>query len=182
MLGAAVLPQSFWVLGGGVAIVVLALYVFLERTMHGKAVLATAANRLAAQLVGINTAHHHDARLRCLGRHRRACRHSHHADHADELRCRHAARAEGLCRGDARRHGQSRSGRSSAGCCSACSRAFSAGYLSSAYKDAVAFLVILVVLFAMPQRPVRAPYGGAGVEMRTLANQRFAHARSSWRS
>ena len=29
--------------------------------------------------------------------------------------------------------------------------AFGAGYLSSQYKDAVAFLVILVVLFAMPQ-------------------------------
>ena len=29
--------------------------------------------------------------------------------------------------------------------------AFAAGYLSSPYKDAVAFLVILVVLFAMPQ-------------------------------
>ena len=29
--------------------------------------------------------------------------------------------------------------------------AFSAGYLSSAYKDAIAFLVILGVLFAMPQ-------------------------------
>ena len=29
--------------------------------------------------------------------------------------------------------------------------AFSAGYLSSSYKDAVAFLVILIVLFVMPQ-------------------------------
>jgi branched-chain amino acid transport system permease protein len=29
--------------------------------------------------------------------------------------------------------------------------AFSAGYISSQYKDAVAFLVILAVLFAMPQ-------------------------------
>jgi branched-chain amino acid transport system permease protein len=29
--------------------------------------------------------------------------------------------------------------------------AFSAGYLSSAYKDAVAFVVILCVLFALPQ-------------------------------
>jgi branched-chain amino acid transport system permease protein len=28
---------------------------------------------------------------------------------------------------------------------------FSAGYVSSRYKDAVAFLVILAVLFAMPQ-------------------------------
>ena len=28
---------------------------------------------------------------------------------------------------------------------------FGAGYVSSAYKDAIAFLVILAVLFAMPQ-------------------------------
>ena len=55
LFGAAVQPQSFWVLGGA-ALIVLALYVFFERTVLGKAVLATAANRLAAQLVGINTA------------------------------------------------------------------------------------------------------------------------------
>src|ERR687894_1859608 len=54
VLGAAVQPQSFWVLGGA-AVVVVALYVFLEHTVLGKAVLATAANRLAARLVGINT-------------------------------------------------------------------------------------------------------------------------------
>jgi branched-chain amino acid transport system permease protein len=29
--------------------------------------------------------------------------------------------------------------------------AFAAGYVSSQYKDAVAFLVILIVLFAMPR-------------------------------
>jgi branched-chain amino acid transport system permease protein len=29
--------------------------------------------------------------------------------------------------------------------------AFSSGYISSSYKDAVAFVVILAVLFAMPQ-------------------------------
>ena len=55
LFGAAVQPQSFWVLGGA-AVIVLLLYVFLERTVLGKAVLATAANRLAARLVGINTA------------------------------------------------------------------------------------------------------------------------------
>jgi branched-chain amino acid transport system permease protein len=52
--GAAVLPQTFWVLGGGFAVVVL-LWLFMERTLLGKAVIATAANRLAAQLVGVNT-------------------------------------------------------------------------------------------------------------------------------
>ena len=38
--------------------------------------------------------------------------------------------------------------------------AFSAGYISSSYKDAVAFLVILGVLFLMPQ----GLFGRAGVE------------------
>ncbi|MBJ3778206.1 branched-chain amino acid ABC transporter permease [Acuticoccus mangrovi] len=55
LAGAAVLPQTFWVLGGSFAVVVL-LWLFLERTLLGKAVLATAANRVAARLVGINTA------------------------------------------------------------------------------------------------------------------------------
>src|SRR5215212_11522313 len=54
VFGAAVQPQTFWVLGGA-ALVVLALHLFLEKTVLGKAVLATAANRLAARLVGINT-------------------------------------------------------------------------------------------------------------------------------
>jgi branched-chain amino acid transport system permease protein len=55
LLGAAIQPQSFWVLGG-TAVIVILLYIFLERTVIGKAVLATAANKLAARLVGINTA------------------------------------------------------------------------------------------------------------------------------
>lgn len=55
LAGAAVLPQTLWVLGGALVIVAL-LWAFLERTLIGKAVLATAANRLAARLVGVNTA------------------------------------------------------------------------------------------------------------------------------
>ncbi|TQF77861.1 branched-chain amino acid ABC transporter permease [Elioraea sp. Yellowstone] len=54
VLGASILPQSLWVLGGAAAIV-LALWLFMERTLLGKAVRATAANRLAARLVGIDT-------------------------------------------------------------------------------------------------------------------------------
>jgi branched-chain amino acid transport system permease protein len=37
---------------------------------------------------------------------------------------------------------------------------FGAGYLSSAYKDAIAFIVILAVLFVMPQ----GLFGRASVE------------------
>jgi len=54
VLGAAVLPQAFWVVGGTLVTVVL-LSVFLNSTLFGKAVLATAANRVAALLMGINT-------------------------------------------------------------------------------------------------------------------------------
>ncbi|KAA5602330.1 branched-chain amino acid ABC transporter permease [Blastochloris sulfoviridis] len=54
LLGALVQPQAFWVVGG-TAVIVLALKVFLAHTLFGKAVLATAADRMAARLSGINT-------------------------------------------------------------------------------------------------------------------------------
>jgi len=51
--GATVLPQSLWVLGVTLA-AVAALWWFFNRTLYGKAMLATSHNRLAAQLVGIS--------------------------------------------------------------------------------------------------------------------------------
>ena len=52
--GAAILPQTFWILAGTAAILSV-LWWFLTRTMPGKALRATAVNRLAADLVGIDT-------------------------------------------------------------------------------------------------------------------------------
>jgi branched-chain amino acid transport system permease protein len=52
--GAALLPQSVVVLAG-VGLIVVALRVLLTSRLNGKAMLATATNRLAAQLVGIDT-------------------------------------------------------------------------------------------------------------------------------
>jgi branched-chain amino acid transport system permease protein len=50
--GAALAPQSLWVIGVAAAAVAL-MWWFFERTRWGKAMLATASNRLAARLVGI---------------------------------------------------------------------------------------------------------------------------------
>jgi branched-chain amino acid transport system permease protein len=55
LLGAAISPQVFWVLGT-VAFGVAALNGFSRYTMTGKAMRACAANAEAAQLAGINTA------------------------------------------------------------------------------------------------------------------------------
>ncbi|QDL38059.1 branched-chain amino acid ABC transporter permease [Rhodoferax sediminis] len=54
LLGAYVLPQSLWVIGVGTVLVV-ACALFFHFTLLGKALLAVAANRLAAQAVGINS-------------------------------------------------------------------------------------------------------------------------------
>jgi branched-chain amino acid transport system permease protein len=53
VLGAAILPQSFWVLGSALVLFLL-LWLFLEKTVKGKALRACAANRLAAKLIGVN--------------------------------------------------------------------------------------------------------------------------------
>jgi len=50
---ATLLPQSLWVLGGAAMLVTL-VHLFLNRTLIGKALLACSFNRAAAQLVGIN--------------------------------------------------------------------------------------------------------------------------------
>ncbi|RLK29080.1 branched-chain amino acid ABC transporter permease [Cupriavidus plantarum] len=47
--------QSLWVVGVS-ALLIGALYWYFERTIHGKALRATAVNRLGARLVGIGTA------------------------------------------------------------------------------------------------------------------------------
>ncbi|MDB5818721.1 MAG: transporter permease [Rhizobacter sp.] len=53
LMGATVLPQSLWVLASAIAMFT-ALWIFLDKTLTGKALRASAANRLSARLVGIN--------------------------------------------------------------------------------------------------------------------------------
>jgi branched-chain amino acid transport system permease protein len=53
LFGAAVQAQSFWVLGGSI-VMFAALGFFLKQTITGTALRASAANSFAAQLVGVN--------------------------------------------------------------------------------------------------------------------------------
>jgi branched-chain amino acid transport system permease protein len=149
LFGAAVQPQSFWVLGG-TAVIVLLLYAFLERTVLGKAMLATAANRLAARLVGINT-----ATVMAVAFGGSAAigaiagilitpitLTSYDVGTLLVLKGFAAAMLGGM---------GNPLGAVIGGLLVGLLESFSAGYLSSSYKDAIAFLVILAVLFAMPQ-------------------------------
>lgn len=147
--GAAIMPQSLVVLAGSAVIVTL-LWLFIGRTLLGKAVLATAANRLAARLVGIDT-------RRMIGLSFAVSAAigavagilvtpltltSYDVGTLLALKGFAAAMLGGI---------GSALGAVVGGLTLGMLEAFSAGYLSSRYKDAVAFLVILAVLFAMPQ-------------------------------
>jgi len=146
--GAAILPQSLVVLAGAAIIVVL-LWTFFGRTLMGKAVIATAANRLAARLVGIDT-------RRIVGLSFAVSAAigavagvlvtpitltSYDVGTLLALKGFAAAMLGGI---------GSAFGAVVGGLVLGMLEAFSAGFLSSQYKDAVAFLVILAVLLAMP--------------------------------
>jgi branched-chain amino acid transport system permease protein len=147
--GAAILPQSLAVLAGAAAIVVL-LWFFIDRTLLGKALIATASNRLAARLVGINTSHivgFSFAVSAAIGAIAGILitpitLTSYDVGTLLALKGFAAAMLGGI--GYA-------FGAVLGGLLLGLIEAFSAGYISSKYKDAVAFLVILAVLFAMPQ-------------------------------
>ena len=149
LLGATVQPQSFWVLGG-TAVIVLLLYVFLERTVLGKAVLATAANRLAARLVGINTAtvmalaFGGSAAIGAIAGILITPITLTSYDVGTMLALKGFAAAMLGDMGNPL-------GAVAGGLLLGLLEAFGVGYISSTYKDAFAFIVILLVLFAMPQ-------------------------------
>jgi len=143
------LPQSVLVLLG-TGVIVLLLWLFMSRTLTGKAMIATAANRLAARLVGINTsrvvalAFAISAAIGAIGGIlvTPIALTSYDAGTLLALKGFAAAMLGGI---------GSPIGAVAGGLIVGLLVAFGAGYVSSAYKDAIAFLVILAVLFAMPQ-------------------------------
>ncbi|SOC82306.1 branched-chain amino acid transport system permease protein [Ensifer adhaerens] len=146
--GATILPQSLWVMAGALA-VFFGLWLFFTRTLTGRAVLATANNRIAAQLVGINTRYIMTlsfAMSAAIGALAGVLitpimLTSYNVGLALALKGFAAAMLGGM--GNPK-------GALVGGLLLGIFEAMTAGYISSQYKDAAAFVVILAVLFAMP--------------------------------
>jgi branched-subunit amino acid ABC-type transport system permease component len=149
LAGAYVLPQSLWVWGVSLAMV-LACAVFFRLTLTGKAMLAVAANRLASQAVGISTSRilmlsfGMAAGLSAVAGVTAAPITTTVYDLGLMLGMKGfvAATLGGLGSGV---------GAVAGGLLVGLLEAFVAGYVSSAYKDAVPFLLIIVILLFMPQ-------------------------------
>ncbi|KRE20640.1 ABC transporter permease [Bosea sp. Root483D1] len=149
IFGATMLPQGLWVIAGAVAIF-LALWLFFARTLTGKAVLATANNRIAASLVGINPNHMMTlsfAVSAAIGALAGVLvtpitLTSYDLGVAMALKGFAAAMLGGM---------GVPAGALVGGLLLGLIEAFTAGYISSVYKDAVAFVLILAILFVRPQ-------------------------------
>jgi branched-chain amino acid transport system permease protein len=158
ILGATLLPQSLWVLGV-TALVVVALWYFFNRTLQGKAMLATSFNRLAAELVGINTSwvlfmsFAMSAALGALGGIliTPITLTSYDVGIMLGLKGFVAAVVGGLGNG---------LGAVVGGLLVGILEAMGAGYISSSYKDAIPFVLILFILFFLP----RGLFGGKSTD------------------
>ena len=152
--GATIVPQSLWVLGTTLAIVAVLSW-FFGRSRLGKAMLATAQNRLAAQLVGI------DVRLVLFASFGLAAAlgaiagilvapigfTSYDVGVMLGLKGFAAAILGGL---------GSFPGAVAGGVVLGLLESLGAGFISSAYKDAIAFVVLLAVLLVRPDGLVGA--------------------------
>lgn len=148
-MGATILPQSLWVLGVTVVVVALIGW-FFSRTTLGKAMLATSHDKLAAQLIGVNTkmvmllSFVLAAILGSVGGILIAPISTTSYDVGIMLGLKGfvAATLGGLGSG---------TGAIVGGLLLGIAEAMTAGYISSAYKDAMPFVLILFLLFFMPR-------------------------------
>ena len=147
--GATLLPQSLWVMAV-TAVVVAGLAVFFGRTRVGKGILATAHNRLAAQLVGVDVkkvllaSFGLAAALGAVGGVLIApiATTSYDAGLMLGLKGFVAATFGGLGSGV---------GAIAGGVLLGLIETMTAGYVSSSYKDAVPFVLVLVILVVRPR-------------------------------
>jgi branched-chain amino acid transport system permease protein len=146
--GAAMLPQSLWILGATILIIV-GLRWFFNHTRTGKAMLATAYNPLVARLVGVNTRF-----ILLLSFGLAAMLGSVAGILVAPISLTYPGVGvmlglKGFCAAILGGIGNPM-GAIAGGLIVGLSEAMTAGYISSAYKDAVAFVIILLVLFFIP--------------------------------
>ncbi len=146
--GASITTQSLWVIGG-LVIATLVLGWFFNRTLTGKAMLATSYNKDAAKLVGINT-----GRILQLSFMIAAFLGAVSGILIAPIALTYAnvgvmLGLKGFCAAMVGGLGNPMAA-IAGGLLVGVAEALTAGYLSSAYKDAVAFIIILLVLFFMP--------------------------------
>ncbi|HLJ63621.1 MAG TPA: branched-chain amino acid ABC transporter permease [Stellaceae bacterium] len=147
--GARIEPQTLWILGG-LVLVMAGLAWFFNRTRLGKAMLATSQNRLAAELMGIDVkvmlrlSFAFSALLGALAG----------VLTAPITLTRYEVGImlglKGFCAAVIGGLGTA-AGALAGGLILGLSEAMAAGYVSSAYKDAVAFILILAVLLFSPK-------------------------------
>lgn len=147
--GAAVLPQSLWVVGATLVIVV-GLWWFFARSVIGKAMLATAHNALVARLVGINVRF-----ILSLSFALAALFGGIAGVLVAPISLTYPSVGvmlglKGFCAAILGGLGNPM-GAVAGGLVLGVSEAMTAGYVSSAYKDAVAFVIILAVLVVVPR-------------------------------
>ena len=128
----------------------VALRFIVLKTKIGMAMRALSFNPEAAALMGINTdmviSFTFGARLGAGGGGGNSVRHQlsrHRSAHG------HFARPEGVRRGGARRHRQS-AGRGAGRIIIGVTETFVSGYISSTYRDAIAFGVLILILLVKP--------------------------------
>ena len=146
--GAALQPQSLWVVGGA-AVIVLALWLFFNRTILGKAILATSFNPSAAELVGIDT-----RRVLQISFALAAALGAIAGILVAPIALTYTSVGimlglKGFCAAIVGGLGNPM-GAIAGGLVVGIAEALTAGYLSSAYKDAVAFIIIILVLLFLP--------------------------------
>lgn len=146
--GASLSTQSLWVVGGLIVIILLLRY-FFNHTMLGKAMLATSYNEHGARLVGINT-----GRILQLSFAIAAGLGAIAGILIAPIALTYAGVGvmlglKGFCAAIVGGLGNPM-GAIAGGLVVGVAEALTAGYISSSYKDAVAFIIILLVLFFMP--------------------------------
>jgi branched-chain amino acid transport system permease protein len=148
VFGAAVLPQVFWVVGLSLLAVIL-MNLFFNRTITGKAMSACAGNRLAASLVGINV-----SRMILLSFALSATLGALAGAAITPITLMEYDRGpllalKGFCAAVLGGLGFG-TGAVVAGFIIGIIESFSVGYVSSGFKDAIALVILILVLFIKP--------------------------------